>query len=107
MPLSSLMTTCFLALTFALILVQTASAATCAKRDKVVAQLEGKYAEQLTAGGLHATDTKTTLVEVWTSPETGTFTVLLTNPAGLSCVVASGTDWFNQKPADRVKGVPS
>lgn len=101
------LTTQLLFLTLALALAQTANAATCAKREKVIAQLEGKYAEQLTAGGLHATDTKTTFVEVWTSSETGTFTVLLTNPRGLTCIVASGTDWFVQEVTEQVKGVPS
>ena len=75
-----------------------AQAASCAERDKVVTRLQQEYAEELTAGGLNATATKTTVVEVWSSPETGTFTVMLTNAQGMSCIVATGTDWFAREP---------
>ena len=74
-----------------------AFAANCAMRDDVVKRLTAQYSETLTAGGL--TGSSTTLVEVWTSPETGTFTVILTSPQGLSCVVAAGTDWHVTAPA--------
>ena len=50
----------------------------------------------MTAGGLHSSTTKTTVVEVWASPETGTFTVMMTNAHGLSCILATGTDWYAQ-----------
>ncbi len=73
-----------------------AHASTCALRDQVVSRLQEQYSEQLTAGGLNSSANKTTLVEVWASPETGTFTVMLTNAQGLSCIVATGTDWYAQ-----------
>lgn len=77
-------------------------AANCAQRDKVVDRLETKYSEQLAAGGLQESQTATTVLEVWASPKTGTFTVILTNANGVSCIVAAGTDWFDgvavQKP---------
>ncbi|TCK99780.1 hypothetical protein BXY66_3484 [Shimia isoporae] len=66
----------------------------CADRNRVVERLANKYSEVLTAGGLQgATTNQTTLVEVWASEKTGTFTVILTNPQGVSCIVAAGTDW--------------
>lgn len=68
----------------------------CALREQVVTRLQEQYAEQLTAGGLHTSTSKTTVVEVWSSPQTGTFTVMLTNAQGLSCIVATGTDWYAQ-----------
>ena len=71
-----------------------AQAASCAKREQVVERLKARYSESLTAGGLQASRTAQTIVEVWASEETGTFTVLLTTPEGMSCVVATGTDWF-------------
>ena len=72
------------------------NAGTCALRDQVVTRLQEQYSEQLTAGGLNNSASKTTVVEVWASPETGTFTVMLTNARGLSCIVATGTDWHAQ-----------
>ena len=71
-----------------------AHAAGCAKRDKMVERLQTRYSETLTGGGLQATRSAQTIVEVWSSKETGTFTVILTTPEGLACVVATGTDWF-------------
>ncbi len=71
-----------------------AQALGCAKREQVVERLKTRYSEELTGGGLQATQTAQTIVEVWASKETGTFTVILTTPEGLSCIVATGTDWF-------------
>jgi hypothetical protein len=73
-------------------------AGNCAQRDQVVNRLQAEYSEQLTAGGLQGKQTDQSLVEVWSSPQTGTFTVMLTNAEGLSCIVATGTDWFSQQP---------
>jgi hypothetical protein len=84
-----------------------AHAANCAMRDTVVDRLEKKYSEQFTAGGLQTSRATQTVVEVWSSPETGTFTVMLTNPQGISCIVATGTDWFQQLPDAKPAGTPS
>jgi hypothetical protein len=81
----------------AVITALPAHAANCAARDQVVLRLQEQYSEQLTAGGLHSSTSKSTLVEVWASPETGTFTVMLTSANGLSCILATGTDWYAQK----------
>ncbi|WP_425044882.1 hypothetical protein [Primorskyibacter sp. S87] len=72
-------------------------AASCATRDSLVEQLEKKYSETLTVGGLQQTTSSQSVVEVWSSEKTGTFTVLLTRPNGISCVVAAGTDFFKAK----------
>lgn len=72
-----------------------AAADNCGKREKVVEQLQAKFSEQLTAGGLQATAPVETMLEVWSSPETGTFTILLTEPNGTSCIIAAGTDFFS------------
>ena len=66
----------------------------CAARDTVVDRLQSKYSESLAAGGLQGNRNVTTMVEVWASEKTGTFTVILTNAHGISCVVAAGTDFF-------------
>lgn len=97
-------------LTLAFSVMMTAGpawAASCAKRDLVVDRLKVKYSEQLTAGGLQASRTETAVVEVWSSPETGTFTVMMTNANGVSCIVASGTDWFADAPVQQPEGTAS
>ena len=77
-----------------------ASAANCAPRETVVERLKTKYSEYFTAGGLQKTPGAQAMMEVWASPETGTFTVLVTTAAGISCVVAHGTDFFQSDGID-------
>ncbi|MBS9717685.1 hypothetical protein ACFFUT_18585 [Pseudohalocynthiibacter aestuariivivens] len=84
-----------------------AHATSCAMRDQVVDRLKSEFSEQLTAGGIQATRSAQTLLEVWASPETGTFTVMLTSPNGVSCIVAAGTDWFHDLPTPEPAGQPS
>lgn len=72
-----------------------AHAQDCAQRDQVTSRLALEFSEQLTAGGLNAATGEGSIVEVWTSPETGTFTVIATDATGLSCILATGTDYFS------------
>lgn len=72
-----------------------AAAENCAPRDTVISRLQSEYSEQLTMGGLQATDAAESVMEIWASQNTGTFTVLITSPDGLSCIVAAGTEFFN------------
>jgi len=88
-------------------LASSAHAMNCAMRDNVVERLSSVYAEQLTAGGLQTGRSSQNMVEVWSSPETGTFTVMLTNASGVSCIVASGTNWFHDAVAVVPEGTPS
>mmetsp|Transcript_18294 Transcript_18294/g.29182 ORF Transcript_18294/g.29182 Transcript_18294/m.29182 type:complete len:97 (-) Transcript_18294:12-302(-) len=75
-----------------------AIAAGCADRDLVVERLQSKYSEAMVAGGLQGVqDNKMTMLEVWSSEKTGTFTVIMTNAQGVSCILAAGTDWFQQE----------
>ena len=69
-------------------------AANCAKRDHVVERLQSKFSEQLTVGGLQRLRDQLSVLEIWSSQETGTYTVLLTDPNGVSCILAAGTDFF-------------
>lgn len=62
----------------------------CAARETVVERLQGKYSERLKGGGLQNSDT---LLEVWASETSGSFTVLITHANGISCVVSSGHNW--------------
>ncbi len=84
-----------------------AFAANCAARDTVIARLQSTYSEDLKVGGLQQTRSKQSVMEIWASDETGTYTVLLTDANGISCIVAAGTDFFNAVPRDDPDGVPS
>ena len=61
--------------------------------------------KSLVAGGLQANQNVQTMVEVWASEKTGTFTMLLTSPEGVSCVVAIGTDFFTRPTTDAIEGL--
>ncbi len=62
----------------------------CLPRDALVERLEGRYKESPAGGGLQNPQQ---LLEVWASEETGSFTVFVTRPNGVSCIVATGQNW--------------
>ncbi|NNL17581.1 MAG: hypothetical protein HKP37_02455 [Boseongicola sp.] len=68
---------------------------TCAERSMVVEKLESRYGEALAGGGLQ---NSSAVFEVWFSEEKGTWTILMTRPNGLSCIMASGTNWHETEP---------
>lgn len=61
----------------------------CDVRTKVLALLDAGYGEQRIATGLASTGN---VVEVLISSD-GTWTILLTKPDGIACVVAVGEEW--------------
>ena len=67
-----------------------AQAQRCLSRDALIEKLQANYGEKLTGGGLQSAHQ---LLEVWTSDETGSFTVFFTQPSGISCIVAAGENW--------------
>ena len=62
----------------------------CNTRDNLVKTLEDRYHETLDSVGLQGPEL---LIEVWSARDTGSFTVIITKPNGISCVVASGSNW--------------
>ncbi len=62
----------------------------CEDRGKLVAQLAQKYQEISVAIGL-ASNGK--LVEVLTNASGDTWTIIVTSPQGMSCLIATGHDW--------------
>lgn len=62
----------------------------CGMRDAVIGALAEGYGERLAGAGLQS---ETRVLEVWTSDESGTWTILMTRADGTTCIVASGTDW--------------
>ncbi|MDJ0630774.1 MAG: hypothetical protein QNJ44_21130 [Rhodobacter sp.] len=59
----------------------------CADRDRVVERLASGFGETRQSIGLGANNA---VIEVFASLETGTWTITVTSPAGLTCLVASG-----------------
>lgn len=64
----------------------------CGERDQIVQRLGNKYGEARTSRGLSHNNG---MVEVYTSEETGTWTILITLPSGETCLVAAGDFWEN------------
>ncbi|MFU8776107.1 MAG: hypothetical protein ACNA7M_00360 [Roseovarius sp.] len=72
-----------------------AQAMTCLPRADLVAALEERYNEHLAGGGMQSPQQ---LLEIWSSDQTGSFTVFVTRPDGVSCVVATGQHWNDAPP---------
>ena len=71
----------------------TASAAQqgrCDSRDKVLEVLSQKYKESPVALGVASNGG---LVEVLSAAEGGTWSIIVTAPTGVSCLVAAGEGW--------------
>lgn len=64
-----------------------AQGANCAPRDMVVMRLAERYGEARQSMGLAANNQ---MVEVFAAPDTGTWTITVTRPDGITCLVASG-----------------
>ena len=63
------------------------SSGTCAMRSHVIERLAAAYGETRQSIGLGANNQ---VVEVFASAQTGTWTITVTTPNGLTCLVASG-----------------
>jgi len=87
----SMMLLCGLAITFVMFSPASAQQAVCGDRNEIVARLESGYQESTSGLGLSATGG---LVELYTS-EKGTWTLMLTQPNGVSCLIAAGDNWEN------------
>lgn len=75
----------------------------CAQRSVIVERLESGFYESFQSAGLQSA---TSLVEIWSSEETGSRTMLLTKADGTSCVIASGVSWQFEMEAE-VAGIAS
>jgi hypothetical protein len=63
----------------------------CLPRDDILAVLGANFSEAPIGMGLQ---NEVTVVEVLRSPDGASWTILPTFANGVSCVVASGTDWL-------------
>ncbi len=74
------------------------NAVPCGDRTNLITMLDGKYQEGLSGFGVSGS---ANLVEVYVS-EKGSFTVVMTNAKGVSCVIAAGESWEKVAPAKRL-----
>ncbi len=66
----------------------------CAPRDTAVLQLEKQFGEMVSGRGLAANGKR--MIELFVS-EKGSWTVLISDPNGRSCVMSSGENWQGTK----------
>ncbi len=78
-----------------------AQGASCADREMIVDRLETKYGESRQSAGLNQNNG---MVEVFASNETGTWTILVTMPNGMSCLMAAGKAWQGMTAATEAPG---
>lgn len=76
----------------------------CAPREVIAARLAEKYGETPQVAGLSSIGT---LLEVFASPDTGTWTVIQTTPKGTACLVAAGQDFTHFAGDPRPAGDPA
>lgn len=62
----------------------------CAARDVVMKKLTRKYGETRRSMGLAANNS---IIELHASGDTGSWTITLTHPNGITCLVAAGTSF--------------
>ena len=67
-----------------------AQSVACGSREEMTERLKRSFGEAQTGLGLVSAER---MLEVWSSPETGTWTILMTDPSGQSCLVAAGEAW--------------
>ncbi len=72
----------------------TAQTKQCDQRKKVLGHLAQKYKEAPIAAGVTASGG---LVEVLTTGDGNTWTIIVSQPNGLSCLVAAGEGWRKLK----------
>jgi hypothetical protein len=79
---------------FALVASTAMAQPQCNERDNVLELLAKKYKEAPIAAGVTNTGG---LVEVLNDPKSGTWTIIVTTPQGMSCLVAAGEGWRNME----------
>jgi hypothetical protein len=68
----------------------------CAERERVIERLGGTFGESRQSIGLAANNQ---VMEVFANLESGSWTVTVTLPSGMTCLIASGMAYENIPPA--------
>jgi hypothetical protein len=64
----------------------------CFDHAEVARQLKSTYRESPVSLGLQSNGN---LLQVFHSPERGSWTIVSTTPQGMACILAAGRDWEN------------
>lgn len=80
----------FAALLMAAEMAHAQGRAQCGERHVVIERLTQKYGETRQSMGLAANNS---IVEMHASDETGSWTITVTHPNGMTCLVAAGTSF--------------
>lgn len=75
---------------FWIALAAQAQTTNCAERGQIVRQLQERFGEHRQGMGLQGGQS---IVEVFVSADSRTWSILLTRPNGISCLVAAGQGW--------------
>lgn len=62
----------------------------CGERTAIMSHLEDGYSEEPVAMGI---DAQGRVLEVLAAPDGKTWTILVSSPGGLTCLIASGVAW--------------
>ncbi len=68
----------------------------CGPRAEVIERITGRFAETLRSIGMIGS---AAVVETYANSDTGTWTIVQTNPQGLSCMMSAGEGWRAVKDA--------
>lgn len=72
-----------------------AAQAICGPRPAITNWLTTSFGETRSAVGMIG---QNRVLELWVAAETDSWTILVTRPDNISCVVAGGTNWMEVKP---------
>lgn len=67
----------------------------CAPSDQIVARLGAQFGERLSAAGL---DARGQMMAIYSNPVSGTWTITVTTPERMSCIVATGEAFAIEVP---------
>ncbi len=87
MPRNLLLSAVLLVMSAATALPASAQSRNCAERERVVERLSDTYGESRQSIGLAANNQ---VMEVFANLESGSWTVTVTLPSGITCLIASG-----------------
>jgi hypothetical protein len=73
----------------------------CAPRAEIAERLTANHQETPSAAGLASSGA---VIEVFASDDGATFTIVMTRPEGISCLVAAGEAWMTLPAKLMVKG---
>lgn len=91
----------------ALILIPAAVVAqACAPRPDITDRLTDMYGEHQRGVGLSTQSGNPIVIELWAAEETGTFTILITYPSGMACIVAAGQNFVDVAAPVEAPGDP-